>query len=112
MNRRFIQKLQQSDRVFRYLYHLEGATTEELCSAAQCSQRTLMRVIGDLRRMCGADIRWDIKRQRYAMFNKRQFSPPVHPLDEHALIQIIYDSFFPCSRDDSAAAEEKTRVQR
>ena len=84
MNKRFIEKLQQSDRVLRYLYQHEGASTDELCAAGGCTQRTLLRIVSDVREMCGADIRWDTKKQRYAMINRHEFSPPAEPLDEQA----------------------------
>ena len=112
MNKRFIEKLQQSDRVLRYLYQHACASTDELCAAGGCTQRTLLRIVSDVREMCGADIRWDTKKQRYAMINRHEFSPPAEPLDEQAIIRLIYDHFLPHPQPGTASAARRDGVPR
>ena len=112
MNRKAFDILQQVAIVMEYLYEHAAATPEELCEAASCTMRTLLRVIAKLRERCGADVRWDIKRQRYAMINRHDFVPPELELSEEKVIQNIYDTFLhhpqPGSTTDLRRRDERT----
>ena len=114
MNRRAYDLLQQVAIVMGYLYEHAAATPEELCEAANCTMRTLLRVIGKLRERCGADVRWDIKRQRYAMINRHDFLPPEAELSEENLIQNVYSTFLhhpqPGSTTDLRRRDERTQL--
>ena len=87
MNRSFIDILQQGGRVLAHLCDNDGATPEELCQAGNCTSRTLLRVINNLREICGADIRWDTKRQRYSMINRHDFVAPEVEISKEAIVQ-------------------------